>query len=120
MKRKPYSRYRRNGNSIYFTCLIGTDENDQLIAGGVEAETRKILETIQEDLKNFGLDFSYAMRMRIYLARKADYEEMNKVYESFWPFPYQFPARTCIVVGEDALWLGASVAIEATVSLSHN
>ena len=66
--------------------------------------------------RDAGTTLSNALRLTIYVTDLNDFEAINKVYGSFFEFPY--PARACVQVA--ALPKGAKVEVDAVVSMDNS
>jgi 2-iminobutanoate/2-iminopropanoate deaminase len=80
-----------------------------LISGGVTAQTRRILQNLQDAMPDYGVSFQHMVCARIYTTAFAQFNEINAVWEEFFDNVAP-PARTS--VGVSALPLGALVEIE--------
>jgi len=96
--RGPYSPAVRAGDFIYVSGQVPVDPvTQQVIAGDITAETRRVLENIQAILKGCGAEMSDVVKCGVYLADGKDFAAMNAVYSEF--FGNAKPARTTVVVG---------------------
>ncbi|MCH8070311.1 MAG: RidA family protein [Proteobacteria bacterium] len=105
----PFSSAVRVDNMIYLSGVIGTDPGGALrpIEGGIEAETRRALEIISEELKTFGSSMDRIVKCTIFLADIDEWAAMNEVYVTFFDMP---PARSAL--GANGLALNARMEIE--------
>jgi len=103
----PYSPAVRAGNLIFLSGAIGTRPGEGLVQGGIEAETRQVLENLRNVLRAAGADMEDVVKCTVFLADIADFEAMNRVYREF--FPHDPPARSTVAT---ALVAGARVEIE--------
>ena len=85
------------------------DDPSRVVEGGIEAQTRQVMENLKLVLDGIGSDFSRVVFARVYLVNFQDYARMNAVYTSYFE-PGQLPARTCI--GVTGLAVGALVEID--------
>src|SRR5215467_11357441 len=76
----PYSPGVRAGDLLHVSGLMGTDDNGNIVSGGIEAQTRKALEKVRTVLKAGGMDFKDVVSVNVYLADTRDFDGMNKVY----------------------------------------
>jgi 2-iminobutanoate/2-iminopropanoate deaminase len=105
----PYSQGVRVGSVIYFSGQIPFDpKTGQLVSGGIDVQTRRVMENIGGLLKAGGLGFDNIVKTTIYLADIGDFQAMNEIYGSY--FKQAPPARTTIQAG--ALPRGARIEIE--------
>ena len=78
------------------------------VPGGIEAETRQMLENVGSLLHAAGLDYGDVVKATVYLRDFADFAAMNTVYREF--FPSEPPTRA--TVGVTALAADYRVEIE--------
>ena len=90
-----------------FVFIAGHGVN---IEGGVQAQTKKVLDDIEGVLKQAGSSMEKVLKVNVYLKDIGDFEAMNQVYRGrFGPEP---PVRTTVQVAAIAL-KGCLVEIEA-------
>lgn len=105
----PYSQAVKVGNLVFLSGQIGIDpKTGNLVAGGIVAETRQVMNNIRAVLAEANLTFENIIKVTIFLSNLADFAEVNQIYSEF--FPKDFPARS--TVGVQALPKGAKVEIE--------
>lgn len=93
----PYNAGIRAGHLIFTAGQLGLDrETGELVPGGIEAETRKALQNIQNILESAGSNMSRIVKTTVYLRDMGEFAKMNGVYAEF--FPSEPPARTTIAV----------------------
>ena len=78
------------------------------VQGGIQAETRQMLENVGTLLRAVGLDYRDVVKATVYLVDFGDFEAMNEVYREF--FPSEQPTRA--TVGVTALAADFQVEIE--------
>lgn len=106
----PYSQATRVGDWIFLSGQIPIDpQTGELIAGGVAAQTKQVLQNLQAVLTAMGLNLDSIVKTTIYMTDLNMFAEMNEVYETYFRPPY--PARATVQVS--ALPKGAQVEIEA-------
>jgi 2-iminobutanoate/2-iminopropanoate deaminase len=81
----------------------------QLVAGGIAAETERVMLNLAAVLAGAGLALRHVVKTTVYLADMQDFQAMNEVYARHFPTPA--PARTTIAAA--GLPRGARVEIEA-------
>lgn len=110
----PYSQALRAGQWLFLSGQIGLDPTTgELVAGGVEAQTRRVLENLGAVLRTAGASFEHVVRTTIYLTDLTDFSRVNDIYGQFFAAPY--PARA--TVGVATLPRGARVEIDAIAQL---
>ncbi len=106
----PYSQAIQSGNLLFTAGQSGLDpQTNDLVSGGIQAETRQALTNIQHILEEVGLSLNNVVKTTIYLRDMNDFPMMNKIYAEF--FTENYPARTTIQAA--ALPKNAAVEIEA-------
>jgi 2-iminobutanoate/2-iminopropanoate deaminase len=71
------------------------------VAGGIEAETRAMLDNVGRLLKAVGLDYPDVVKATVYLRDFDDFAAMNAVYREY--FPTEPPTRATVGVTRLAL-----------------
>ena len=84
----PLSPAVRAGSLVFVSGQTASGE------GGVEMQTRAVLEKMKGILIAAGSDLSQVLRCGVYLADIRTFQRMNSVYREF--FPAEPPARTTI------------------------
>ena len=106
----PYSPAIGTPHYIYTSGQIGLDPaTRELISGGIEAETRRVLRNISALLEEAGTSLAAVVKTTVFLRDMADFDKMNAVYAEF--FSEEPPARTTVAAA--ALPRNAAVEIEA-------
>lgn len=108
----PFSTAVRVGDVWELSGQIGLDpKTNKLVPGGVGAETRQTLENIKAVLEQAGSSMSSIIKVGVFLKNIKDFDEMNKVYGTFFDAG-DYPARSAVAVA--GLALGAHVEIECS------
>lgn len=106
----PYSVGVRVGHLIFTAGQLGLDPlTQELVPGGVEAETRQALLNLQSILQAAGSSLEHVVKTTVFLRDMNDFALMNNVYGQF--FSQKYPARSTFQVA--ALPKQAAVEIEA-------
>jgi 2-iminobutanoate/2-iminopropanoate deaminase len=105
----PYSQAVLEGGFLFCSGQIplhpGTGE---LVSGGIEPATERILDNLEAVLKSAGLSFADVVKTTVFLVRAEDFPAMNAVYAR--RFGDHRPARSTVIVA--ALPKGATVEID--------
>jgi 2-iminobutanoate/2-iminopropanoate deaminase len=105
----PYSVAVQAGAFVFASGQAGLDpKTNELVAGGIEAETRQVLTNLQHVLEAAGTSLSAAVKTLVFLKDMGDFARMNAIYAEF--FPANPPARSTVAVA--GLPKGACVEIE--------
>lgn len=105
----PFSSAVRVDDVLFLSGQVGTTSGtNELIDGGVAAETRQTMENIRAVLEYAGSSMEKIVKCTVFLADIADYAAMNEVYRTF--FSEHPPARSAIA--GSGLAMGARVEIE--------
>jgi 2-iminobutanoate/2-iminopropanoate deaminase len=108
----PYSQAIRIGNTVYTSGQVALDPaTGELVAGGIEAQTTRVLENLKAVLGAAGLDFAHVVKTTVFLKDMADFAAMNSLYARYFaPDGIVAPARSTVQVA--ALPKNALVEIE--------
>ena len=104
----PYSHAVRVGDFLFSSGQIPLKTEGTLVPGGIEEQTRQVLQNILTILKDQGLNPSNVVKTTVFMTDLGEFAAMNKVYGEF--FQSNPPARSTVQVG--ALPKAARVEIE--------
>lgn len=105
----PFSEAVRAGDTLYLSGQLGVRPGTmELVPGGIEAETRQVMENIKTILERNGSSLDRVVKCSVLLADIAEWPAMNEVYRTY--FASSPPARSAF--GTNGLALGARVEIE--------
>ena len=112
----PYSQGIRVGDFVFCAGQAGLDPmTGRLVEGGVEAETRRVLQNLSAVLNQAGTSLANVVKTTVFLTDMDEFKAMNAVYAEF--FPGTPPARSTVQVSR--LPAGARVEIEAIAVISE-
>jgi 2-iminobutanoate/2-iminopropanoate deaminase len=110
----PYSQAVKAGELLFLSGQIPLDPaSGELVAGGIEDQTRRVLDNLGAVLGAAGGSFVNVVKTTIYLVDLAEFSAVNAVYASYFASPA--PARATVQVA--ALPKGARIEIEAIARL---
>jgi 2-iminobutanoate/2-iminopropanoate deaminase len=110
-----YSQAVKAGKFLFCSGQIPIDpRTGSLVIGGIEEQTRRVLENLGAVLEAAGARFRDVLKCTVFLVDLHDFEVMNGVYATY--FDEAPPARSTVQVS--ALPRGARVEIEAIALLS--
>ena len=90
----PYSPVVVSGDLVYTAGQVGFDERGELVAGGIEAQTRRTLENLLACLRAGDCTLDDVIKVNAYLHDLSLFDGFNGVYREFFREPY--PARTTV------------------------
>ncbi len=105
----PFSEAVRVDNMLYLSGQIGSDPaTGSLVAGGIKAETRQVMENIKSVLERYDSSLEKVVKCTVMIENIAEWGDFNEVYVTYFPGPK--PARSAF--GAAGLALGAKVEVE--------
>jgi 2-iminobutanoate/2-iminopropanoate deaminase len=105
----PYSQAVEQNGFVFCSGQIALDpESGTIVKGGIEFETRRVLQNIGEVLATAGLDFVDVVKTTIFMIDLSEFETVNRIYGEHFEPPY--PARSTVQVAD--LPRGARIEIE--------
>jgi 2-iminobutanoate/2-iminopropanoate deaminase len=110
----PFSDAVRVGDIVYLSGQMGVIPGTMKLApGGMEAETRQMMENIARVLKDCGLSFDNVFKCTVMLNDMATWPTFNRIYLGYFK-PDRLPTRSAF--GASALALGGAVEMECWAS----
>jgi 2-iminobutanoate/2-iminopropanoate deaminase len=107
----PYSQALKAGDFVFTSGQIALDpRTGALVEGGIEPQTRQVLDNLSAVLEGAGAGWSDVVRTTIYLADLGDFALVNKLYGERVGAGV-LPARSTVQVA--GLPRGAAVEIDA-------
>ena len=103
----PLSPAVRAGDFVFVSGQVPV-VNGAVVAGGIAAETRAVLENLRAALRLAGCELSDVVKTTVWLRDRADFTAFNAAYAEF--FPQDPPARS---TAESRLMIDIAVEIEA-------
>ena len=89
----PFSDATEYKGLLFLTGQVGKNHKTGKVAeGGIEAETKQVLNNIKDVLDANGSDMEHVLKCTVILSDINDFSKMNKVYRAF--FTKNKPART--------------------------
>jgi 2-iminobutanoate/2-iminopropanoate deaminase len=105
----PFSQIVEANGFVFLAGQVGDAPGSHgAVPGGIEAETRAMLDNVGRLLTAAGLDFADVVKATVYLRDFDDFAAMNAVYREY--FPTDPPTRA--TVGVTALAVDYAVEIE--------
>ena len=110
----PLSPAVRAGDFVFVSGQVPVDSAGAIVSGGIEAQTRQVLENIKSALALAGATMADVVKTTVWLEDARDFGGMNKIYAGY--FPKDPPARS---TAESRLMIDIKVEIEATAYASR-
>jgi 2-iminobutanoate/2-iminopropanoate deaminase len=105
----PFSQVVEASGLVFLAGQVGNAPGGPgPVAGGIEAETRQMLDNVGRLLNAVGLDYTDVVKSTVYLRNFGDFAAMNGVYREY--FPSEQPTRA--TVGVSALAADYQIEIE--------
>ena len=105
----PYSQAVIEGGFLFASGQIPLDpKGGDLVAGGIEEATARVVDNLEAVLREAGLTFADVVKTSVFLVRGEDFPAMNAVYAR--RFGEHRPARSTVIVA--ALPKGAMVEMD--------
>ena len=106
----PYSYAIKTGNTLFMSGLIARNGKDNTpIKGDMATQTKAVFDNGAAVLKAAGFAYSDVVAARVYVTDQAAFQDMNKVYQTY--FPTDPPARATV----KALLTSPDYIVEATM-----
>ncbi|RSZ45756.1 MULTISPECIES: RidA family protein [unclassified Variovorax] len=104
---RPFSPAVRAGDFIYVSGQVPVDKNGELVVGGIEAQTRQVMENIKTVLALAGATLDDVCKSTCWLQDARDFGAFNRIYMSY--FGENKPARSTT---EARLMIDARVEVD--------
>ncbi len=93
----PYSQAVKSGALLFCSGQIPLTPDGVLLTGGIEEQTRQVMNNLSAVLSAGGSGFSQVLKTTIYLANMDDFAVVNDIYASYFD-GFSKPARATIEV----------------------
>jgi 2-iminobutanoate/2-iminopropanoate deaminase len=104
----PFSEAVRVGDMLYLSGELGVDASGKIVAGGIKAEAKQLMDNIGANLARHHSSFDRVVQCQVALADIADWPAFNEVYKPY--FNKHFPAR--MAYAASGLALGGKVEVQ--------
>ena len=108
----PYSVAVQTGGLVFFSGQVALKPEGGRAEGGIEEQTRQVMDNIGAMLADVGLDYGHIVKSTIFMTDIGDYPAINQVYAGY--FGDEPPARSAIQAA--ALPGGFGVEIEVVAA----
>jgi len=109
---RPFSPAVRAGDFIYVSGQVPVNAEGEIVAGGIEAQTRQVMENLKSALALAGAGFDDVCKCTCWLQDARDFGAFNRIYMGY--FPNGKPARSTT---EARLMVDAKVEVDAIAYL---
>ena len=93
----PYSQAVKAGGFVFVSGQIPLHHaSGELVAGGIEEETHRVMKNIEAVLQEAGVGFEQVVKATLFIRNMNDFAKINLVYGSY--FTANFPARETVEV----------------------
>lgn len=106
---RPLSPAMRAGDFVFVSGQVPTDDQGQVIAGGIEAQTRQVFARLRQALALADCTLADVAKVSVWLNDARDFGSFNRVYMEC--FGEHRPARSTV---EARLMIDAKVEIDVT------
>ena len=110
----PYSQAIETGDMIFTSGQIPLTPDGKLVEGGIEAQTRQVLENVKAVLHAAKSGLEHVVKTTIFLQDMNQFQIVNEIYGEY--FSEHQPARSCVEVS----CLPKDVLIEIEVIAKKN
>lgn len=104
---RPFSPAVRAGDFVYVSGQVPADANGEIVAGGIEVQTRQVMENLRQVLALAGCTLADVCKTTVWLNDARDFGAFNRIYMSY--FGQNKPARSTT---EARLMVDAKVEID--------
>ena len=94
----PYSQAYLCGNTLYTSCQIAINpENNEFIGGDIEEQTQRVMKNLKAVLNEAGFDFEDVVKTTCFLKNMGDFQKFNEIYGKYFTSK---PARSCVAAAQ--------------------
>ena len=113
----PFAEAVQVGDMLFLSGQIGNLPGARtVVAGGIEAETKQVMDNVGAILRRRGLEFDSLVKCTVMLTDMKEWPAFNTIYATYFK-PGRFPARSAF--GANGLALGAKVELECWAYNPH-
>lgn len=94
----PVNDVIKAGNQVWLVAIAEDPVSGEIVAGGIEAQTRRTIENLQMAVTAAGGTLANIVQVQVFLIDSSDAKGMNSVYAEYFKQPY--PVRATVVVKE--------------------
>jgi reactive intermediate/imine deaminase len=90
----PFAKAVRAGDFVFVSGQMATDANGQLVEGGIEVQTRRVMDNIKAILAEAGCTMADVVKCTCWIDDPRDFGRFNAVYREY--FGDDPPARSTV------------------------
>jgi reactive intermediate/imine deaminase len=79
-----YSPAMRAGDFVFVSGQVPFGENGELVAGGIEAQTRQVMRNLVAVLSQAECTLAHLVKVTVFLSDPRDFWAFNQIYRSFY------------------------------------
>lgn len=87
-------------NGFIFRTESGRNPNTNLVEDGIEAQSKRIMESIKTFLEEHGSSIQNMVKVTVFLNDLGKLEKFNEIYYSYFKDESKRPVRCCIQAGK--------------------
>jgi reactive intermediate/imine deaminase len=103
----PFSAAVKAGPFVFVSGQVAMGDNGEIVPGGIEAQTRRVLKNVEKALALAGCTLNDVVKSTVWLDDARDFWTFNRIYAEF--FSENKPARSTT---QAKLMIDAKVEIE--------
>lgn len=93
----PYAQAMVHGSTVFTSGQLPLDPaTGETVSGGIEAQTRRVLENLREVLAGAGSSLGQVVKTTVFLKDLSDFTRVNEIYAEY--LGATAPARSCVEV----------------------
>jgi 2-iminobutanoate/2-iminopropanoate deaminase len=92
----PVSSAVKAGKFVFVSGTPGYKDG-KIAIGDFPAQMKQVMDNIASTLKSAGTGFDRVVKTNVLLTRAGDFDDMNRIYATYFP-DGKYPARTTVVV----------------------
>ena len=93
----PYSQAIKAGNLLFISGQVPFNpETMEIVEGGVEEQTARVLENLKAILAEAGASFENVVKTTVFIKDMNEFGQINEIYAKY--FGENKPARACVEV----------------------
>ena len=96
----PYNQGIIAGGFLYTSGQLPINPDSGQVCSSIEGQTAQVLENLKAIIEAAGSTMEKVVKCTVYLQNFSDFEEMNKIYSTY--FPFNSPARATVEVSKMA------------------